>query len=72
MARLQDSNQILDISFAYKSIVLYVVTETSPVVSVTSFRAIFSGLGSSLEQSTCTLSSHFTDKQTEAQRDEET
>lgn len=32
MTQLQDSNQILDISFAYKSIVLNVVIKMSPVV----------------------------------------
>lgn len=72
MTQIQDSDQILDISFAYNSIVLYAVIKMSPVVSIMPF--ISPGLGSNIDPSTAFVqqSSHFTDKEIEAQRYEVT
>lgn len=61
VTRLQDNDQILDISFAYNSIVLYAIIKMSPVVPIMSF--ISPSLGSNLDPSTAFVhqSSHFTD-----------
>lgn len=68
----QGSDQISDISFAYNAIVLYAIIKISLVVSIIPF--ISPALGSTLDPSTAFThqSSHFTDKEMEAQRNEVT
>lgn len=72
VTRLEDSDQILDISSAYNSIVLYAVIKMSPVIPIMSFTS--PGLGSSLDPFTACehQRSHFTDKEIDAQRNEVT